>query len=371
MAIPENLLAKSGLILFGGLLALLLLELGLRGAGWAFIQIRAAPALEPDTGSSVVRVLCVGESTTANMDLMGEQSYPRQLERILNQRSHETRYRVVNGGVPGTTTTHIVDALDAQLDRVDPDLVVAMMGINDRGTIAPTLQVNDGLRVVKLARTLYFALAPLSAEGDESEGFQPAGAATHRLMKHTRASQLVIDGHYAEAEALLLPLVGSERPRLHVPTLYAAGTLAVLEWQRERDAEAGRYHDRYLSLAGRHHHAQTRRNYERMGEMLAERGIAFLVAQYPGVPIEPLVTVLGNVSNVAFVDNENVFLRAVRDRPADEIYMDLFGGIFGHLTAEGNRLLAENIADRILAMAEPDSSFAPTATRPVDEPPRH
>jgi hypothetical protein len=48
--------------------------------------------------------------------------------------------------------------------------------------------------------------------------------------------------------------------------------------------------------------------------------------------------------------NDHVFKRALLGRPYTEIFVDLFAGDFGHATLEGNRLLAENVADTILTL---------------------
>jgi len=76
------------------------------------------------------RVLCLGESTTA---LGGKHSYPRQLEAILNEKSPEVKFAVVNRGLPGVDTDHILAELRQNLDAYRPHVVVTMMGINDEG----------------------------------------------------------------------------------------------------------------------------------------------------------------------------------------------------------------------------------------------
>ena len=43
-----------------------------------------------------------------------------------------------------------------------------------------------------------------------------------------------------------------------------------------------------------------------------------------------------------------IFNKAVEKEGAEEYFTDMFGGIFGHCTFKGNKLLAENIAKSIL-----------------------
>lgn len=119
---------KAALVLFGVLLALALLEVGMRAAGAVYLAVQeGANTRSMDAGA--YGILCLGESTTA----MGfENSYPRQLEQALNKGRAGGRFAVINKGVPGTTTGYIVTHLAEYLRRYKPRMVVAMMGINDR-----------------------------------------------------------------------------------------------------------------------------------------------------------------------------------------------------------------------------------------------
>lgn len=114
---------------FGILLGFAVLEVGMRTAGWLLNRAQArSNQLSLDQGAAV-RVLCVGESTTA---LGGEQSYPRQLESILNAASSKVRFSVVNAGITATNTDTILERLEGWLDSYHPQVVVVMMGINDQ-----------------------------------------------------------------------------------------------------------------------------------------------------------------------------------------------------------------------------------------------
>jgi tetratricopeptide (TPR) repeat protein len=75
------------------------------------------------------RIMCLGESTTA---IGGNDSYPSQLEEILNQRHIGITFSVINKGVVAINSITILSQLEDNLDRYRPDLVTAMMGDNDR-----------------------------------------------------------------------------------------------------------------------------------------------------------------------------------------------------------------------------------------------
>jgi len=80
----------------------------------------------------VYRIMCIGESLTL---VGGKDSYPSQLEDILNQTAKDGRqYQVLNQGRPGATSTVITEHLPFWLDKYKPDMVIVMMGIIDNAT---------------------------------------------------------------------------------------------------------------------------------------------------------------------------------------------------------------------------------------------
>jgi|GEM_PF-5029418 len=118
---------KLALLIFGVSFTIILLEISLRlgGAVVLFLQERHNHL----SFSGEYQILCLGESTTA---LGGEDAYPSQLEKILNEQGEGRRFTVINKGIVGTTTDYILSHVDQNLDKYKPQLVVVMMGINDR-----------------------------------------------------------------------------------------------------------------------------------------------------------------------------------------------------------------------------------------------
>lgn len=148
---------KISLILLGVVLALATLEFGMRAAGWVWLAAQANRNDAAMSRGGTYTILCIGESTTA---FGGAGSYPRLLEKILNRRSNGRRYTVINGGVPRSTTDRIRDALPGQIEKYRPDLVVAMMGINDqryleRGPRDSVVSWVREFRVIQLFSLLY------------------------------------------------------------------------------------------------------------------------------------------------------------------------------------------------------------------------
>ena len=142
---------KSALVVLGVTLSLALVELSLRAAGFVFIACRDYRNRCGLREKGVCRVLCLGESTTA---LGGRRSYPAQLQRILNRRVEGVRFAVINLGKPASNSRVIVGRLDQDLRTYDPDIVVAMMGINDSWAIADPAESRPRGRAAALFRSM-------------------------------------------------------------------------------------------------------------------------------------------------------------------------------------------------------------------------
>ena len=151
---------KIALIAFGLFLGIVLLEIGLRIGGAVILHLQEQSNLASLKEKGEFVIMCLGESTTA---VGGNNAYPAQLERILNGLGAGITFSVINKGIPGTNTTVIADFLEENLDRYRPDLVLAMIGINDRNylwsfkdiSLSPFHRFIRNLRVYKLARLLY------------------------------------------------------------------------------------------------------------------------------------------------------------------------------------------------------------------------
>ena len=114
------------------LVGIILLELLLRFSGFVYIEIQYYK--NKNSGEAITndayRILCLGESTTA-ISFNLQSSWPAELEQILNNRSSEIKFKVFNDGIPGIDSTYILNNLEENLRKHNPDMVIAMMGIND------------------------------------------------------------------------------------------------------------------------------------------------------------------------------------------------------------------------------------------------
>ena len=113
-------LERGAAVAAGLLLLLLVLEIAIRASGGM------NPGADVERDDNAIRVMCIGESTTA---MGGEHAWPAQLEDLLN--TGGARFQVINRGLGGADSSVLMARLDRDLERYQPALVVAMMGAND------------------------------------------------------------------------------------------------------------------------------------------------------------------------------------------------------------------------------------------------
>lgn len=119
-----------GAVLVALLLVTLLLEAGLRVAGWVALRSRLAE-VEASAGDGKARtILCVGDSWTYGLESgdPGRLSYPARLQRLLDRRLGPGRYRVINAGRVDVTSTEVAQALPGLIARHRPQVVIFLAG---------------------------------------------------------------------------------------------------------------------------------------------------------------------------------------------------------------------------------------------------
>ncbi|MCB9757329.1 MAG: hypothetical protein H6753_02755 [Candidatus Omnitrophica bacterium] len=159
-------LSNVALIILGIVLTFVVFEIVFRAAGAVYLALAQQRNRQALAQQDTIRILCLGESTT---QIGGENSYPRQLERILNDSQNKTKFAVINGGVSGSNTTAIALHLSENLKLYQPRIVVLMMGINDSSvsvdgqslrvlkTTNPLIKLLEKSRLVRLFRGLWGA----------------------------------------------------------------------------------------------------------------------------------------------------------------------------------------------------------------------
>jgi len=128
--IPKKTLLWQKIILssLGLFLVALTLEIGLRASGFIMLSIQEYKNLQSIKEKGSCRIMCLGESTTQNQ-------YPPHLEEILNKRDIGIKFSVIDKGMASIDTGVVLAQLEANLDKYQPDIVVTMIGCNDRRTM--------------------------------------------------------------------------------------------------------------------------------------------------------------------------------------------------------------------------------------------
>ncbi len=226
------------MIIFGISLFVVMLEIILRLGGVAYLSLqefRNRLSLERSVPGQF-RILCLGESTTA---LGGRDSYPSLLEEILNQRLSPKKFNVINRGLPSLDTNVILAELEYNLNKYNPRIVIAMMGINDdsislsRGdTISRMKCFVKSLRVYKTAVLLS---ARFRSKNTLKNAYFEQGLAFLELR------------HYPEAERMF-----SQAARLAPREPLAYIFLSRCYYEQGLNVEAQRLIDNAQRLAGKY-----------------------------------------------------------------------------------------------------------------------
>lgn len=151
----------------GLVLALVVLEASLFAGRRLVDLVRERSVMASLGGPDRYRILCLGDSTT---ELGGDLAWPAQLQEVLNQ-VKPGRFTVINGGRTCSDTGHVAAHLQRNLDRYRPQLVVVMMGINERGVRMYRQVPTSGSWLFEHLRTYRLAaLALWPLLGEETDG---------------------------------------------------------------------------------------------------------------------------------------------------------------------------------------------------------
>lgn len=163
----------------GSLLVWALAEGGFWLAHWILRPGLARLAEPPRSDEQVV--LAVGDSFTYGIGA-GGQSYPFQLEGLLNGAGSSPRWKVINLGIAGLTSSQLADRLDADIARIRPAAVTIITGSDNfwnslrvrPAGAAPTLRMRlagllQRLRTYRFARLLWVGIRYGSLRGFHRE----------------------------------------------------------------------------------------------------------------------------------------------------------------------------------------------------------
>lgn len=150
-----RLAARVGLAVATTLLALATVEGALRIASGVYAEgLRSSRRQSIDAGR--IRLLCVGDSNTFGVRVAAADSYPGQLERLMNQAG--PRYQLVNRGIPGQNTAQILANLDDELLAAQPAFLLVLAGVNNGWNAAGRDERRSPLDHLRLVRWIRLAI---------------------------------------------------------------------------------------------------------------------------------------------------------------------------------------------------------------------
>jgi len=122
---------KIFFMVFGIIIAMIVLEVSLRIAGFVYKNYRIHNTENRDViKNHVVKILCIGDSFTFGEGAPKGFSYPEQLQKILD--SHQGgRYAVYNAGISGQNSSRVLKDLEDNIYKYKPDIVVMLAGCNN------------------------------------------------------------------------------------------------------------------------------------------------------------------------------------------------------------------------------------------------
>ena len=115
--------------LMGLFLTLILLEAGLRIVGAVYhkeiVPVDLSSALYQKKSYTI---LCLGNSFTAGAEALEGQSYPDDLQRLLDKKFGEGKNRVINFGRVNQNTRELLDVLESFIRETNPNLILLQTG---------------------------------------------------------------------------------------------------------------------------------------------------------------------------------------------------------------------------------------------------
>jgi len=84
-----------------------------------------------DKPENKLRIICAGDSSTFGFNVNNNDTYPKQLEMILEKETTEKNAEVINAGILAFNSLGGVLYLEKKLRKLDPDILVFSYGFND------------------------------------------------------------------------------------------------------------------------------------------------------------------------------------------------------------------------------------------------
>ena len=330
----------------GVLVLLVAVELTLRLAGAWYLETHYyRPGLR-GLHEHRETVVCLGESSTAGLWCAFDDSYPKQLERLVNERFHTDRFLAVVPPHVGQNTSQIANRVDSYIRLYHPRLIIVMSGVNNlwalgessagrffHGSLKETLPLRvhialSQFRVYKLLRYLLVRVGVRSADYATAQQLYAERLGFPATLDWSAHRRQAMDdlAHRYQCEMLGHPIL-ADWPG---PRREATAKLAQ-RYQMEAFLEGWRYDMRRLIRAAQQQHVP----------------VLLMTYHIPGFPPVEEFVKMAEECHVPLVRNDLAFatLRQTPGfRPGDYLLQDQW-----HPNAKGYRLIAE---DALAAIVE-------------------
>lgn len=100
---------------------------------------------------------------------------------------------------------------------------------------------------------------------------------------------------------------------------------------------------------------EIKQSYLLFAQKVTDKDVIYICMGYPTVSIEKFRNFFRDTKlrdKIIFVSNEENFKKKLESLPYYDLFVDNFGGTFGHCTALGNRLIAETVGKKIVDMVD-------------------
>jgi lysophospholipase L1-like esterase len=154
------------------------------------------------------KILCLGDSFTFGLGADKGYSYPEQLGKLLDKQFGRGIFTVLNGGIPGCTSSIVSKHLQEFINKFHPEAVIVMAGLNDRDWIEETnyYQFQKGIKSYLfktdsiLSRLRIYKVAKWFLINTYYKFDYPRTAAAVKLMPLNDKDKIEYDKYMAEAE---------------------------------------------------------------------------------------------------------------------------------------------------------------------------
>ena len=134
---------------------------------------------------------------------------------------------------------------------------------------------------------------------------------------------------------------------IHANKSWPYAEMGIFYIEQNRITEAEVMFKKAMEIRTKNYNSITRENYFKLYQILKERDVKYIAMQYPIRSVDELKIIFKGGEDIIFVSNEDNFKKALQKNKYEYLFIDIFGGEFGHATYEGNKLIAKNAAKAI------------------------